>query len=197
MESRLRNIRSTLCLLALPLLSLLPAAGAFAQDGPDPELINRLRAVAAEADSFPDKFDAQVWLTDMSARLERQVKDPEARLRILQRVHYEATRRDMAPELILAVIDIESNFDPYAISVSGALGLMQIMPFWVEEIDEGDDNLIRIETNLRYGCTILQHYLQRENGDLRRALARYNGSVGKTTYPDKVLDRLRTKWYRA
>ena len=193
----MRNTRSTMCLALMLLLSLLPAAGALAQDGPDPELINRLRAVAAEADSFPDKFDAQVWLTDMSARLERQVKDPDERLKILQRVHHEATRRDMAPELVLAVIDIESNFDRFAISVSGALGLMQIMPFWIDEIGEGADNLMHIETNVRFGCTILQYYLERENGDLKRALGRYKGSLGKARYPNKVLDRLRTKWYRA
>ena len=184
-------------LLTILLLAIIPASGLPAQEVPDPELISRLREVAAEADSFPDHFDAQVWLTDMSARLERQVGDADERLEILQRVHHEATRRDMAPELVLAVIDVESNFDHFAISVAGALGLMQIMPFWIEEIGEGADNLMRIETNVRFGCTILKYYMDIEDGDLKRALGRYNGTLGNSRYPNKVLDKLRTKWYRA
>ena len=180
--------------LILGCLLLVPVG--WAQDAPDPELIRRLQAVANEADSFPDQFDAQVWLTDMSARLERQVRDPEERLEILKRVHYEATRRDLAPELVLAVIDVESNFDRFAISVAGARGLMQIMPFWLDEIGEPDDNLMHISTNIRFGCTILKYYMDMENDDMRRALGRYNGSLGKRKYPNKVLDKLTTKWYR-
>ncbi len=168
-----------------------------AQDGPDPELRELLRVAASEADSFPDRFDAQVWLSDMSGRLERQVEDPEERIEILRRVHYEATRVDVAPELVLAVIDVESNFDRYAISVAGARGLMQIMPFWLDEIGRPKDNLIHIDTNLRFGCTILKYYLDMEKGDLKRALGRYNGSLGGHKYPNKVLDKLRKKWYRA
>ena len=168
-----------------------------AQDGPDPELRELLRVAASEADSFPDRFDAQVWLSDMSGRLERQVEDPEERIEILKRVHFEATRVDVAPELVLAVIDVESNFDRYAISVAGARGLMQIMPFWLDEIGRPKDNLIHIDTNLRFGCTILKYYLDMEDGDLKRALGRYNGSLGKHKYPNKVLDKLRKKWYRA
>ena len=167
-----------------------------AQGAPDPALIERLRQVANEADSFPDHFAAQVWLTDMSSRLERQVADPEERLEILKRVHYEATRRELPPELVLAVIDIESNFDRFAISHAGARGLMQIMPFWLDEIGKPDDNLMHIDTNVKFGCEILKYYLDIEEGDLRRALGRYNGSLGKHRYPNKVLDRLRTKWYR-
>jgi len=162
----------------------------------DPELIELLREAASEADSFPDRFEAVVWLTDMSKRLSRQVKDPEERLRILKRVHYEATRVDLPPELVLAVIDVESNFDRFAISVAGALGLMQVMPFWLEELNRPDDNLMHIETNLRFGCTILRYYYDMENGDLVRALGRYNGSLGRRKYPNKVLDRLRLKWFR-
>ena len=178
-------------------LSLLLGSSVGAQDdGPDPELLKRLREVASEADSFPDHFDAQVWLTDMSARLARQVKDPEERLEILRRVHYEATERDLAPELVLAVIDIESNFDRFAISIAGARGLMQIMPFWLQEMNEAEKNLMHIDTNVRFGCTILRYYMDIEKNDMRRALGRYNGSLGKPKYPNKVLDRLRTKWYR-
>ena len=167
-----------------------------AQQAPDPELREMLRAAANEADSFPDRFDAQVWLSDMSSRLARQVEDPEERLKILKRVHYEATRVDVPPELVLAVIDVESNFDRFAVSFAGARGLMQIMPFWLEEIGRPNDNLMHIETNLRFGCTILKYYLDIEDGDLQRALGRYNGSLGKRKYPNLVLDKLRLKWYR-
>ena len=179
------------------LLLSLTLSTVVAQDAPDPELREILRAAASEADSFPDRFDAQVWLSDMSGRLERQVKDPEERIEILKRVHHEATRADVAPELVLAVIDVESNFDRYAISVAGARGLMQIMPFWLDEIGRPKDNLIHIDTNLRFGCTILKYYLDMEKGDLKRALGRYNGSLGGRKYPNKVLDKLRKKWYRA
>ena len=132
----------------------------------------------------------------MSARLERKVKDPQERLDILRNVHYEAKRADLAPELVLAVIDVESNFDRFAISVAGARGLMQIMPFWLSEIGRPEDNLVHIGTNLRFGCTILKYYIDIEKGNLPRALGRYNGSLGKRKYPNKVLDRLRLKWYR-
>ena len=177
------------------LLLAVPAATA-AQQVPDPELREVLREAASDADSFEDRFDAEVWLTDMSARLQHQVGDPDERIKILTRVHYEAARVELPPELILAVIEVESNFDPYAISVAGALGLMQVMPFWRDEIGRPDDNLIRLDTNLRYGCTILRFYLDKENGDLRRALGRYNGSLGKRKYPNKVIDKLSEKWYQ-
>jgi soluble lytic murein transglycosylase-like protein len=194
-EINARMQRRHLSLLLFLFLLLCNGSGA-ADGAPDPELTKRLRQVASQADSFPDHFDAQVWLTDMSARLERQVKDPEERLEILMRVHYEATTRDLAPELVLAVIDIESNFDHYAISHAGARGLMQIMPFWLKEMDEVEKNLMHINTNVRFGCTILRYYMDIEDNDMRRALGRYNGSLGKQAYPNKVLERLRTKWFR-
>ena len=175
---------------------LLPA-DARADEGPDPELREILRVAASESDSFPDRFEAEVWLTDMSRRLGKQVRDPEERIEILTLVHYEANRVDLPPELILAVIEVESNFDRYAISVAGAIGLMQIMPFWLEEIGRPDDNLLHVDTNLRYGCTILRFYYDKENGDLRRALGRYNGSLGKRKYPNKVIDKLSKKWFQA
>ncbi len=162
----------------------------------DPELVSALRNAVNEADSFEDRFDAEVWLLDMSTRLERYVRDPEERLHILRLVHAEARRADLEPELVLAVIDVESSFDRYAVSVAGALGLMQVMPFWMDEIGRPGDNLLHINTNLRYGCTILKYYLDKENGDLRRALGRYNGSLGKRKYPNKVIDRLTRKWFR-
>ncbi len=176
---------------------LLCSPGAWSQGEPTPELRSALLAAVSSADSFPDRYEAEVWLTDMSARLERQVPDPEERMYILTRVHYEASRVDLPPELILAVIEVESNFDRYAISVAGAIGLMQIMPFWLDEIGRPDDNLLHIDTNLRYGCTILRHYYDIENGDLGRALGRYNGSLGSRRYPTRVINKLHNKWFRA
>lgn len=178
------------------LLVLAVGAPAAADDLPDPALVALLRVAASDADSFADQFDAQVWLTDMSIRLARQVVDPEERVEILKSVHFEAKRAELPPELVLAVIDVESNFDRFAISHVGARGLMQIMPFWLDEIGRPNDNLMHIRTNLRFGCTILRYYLDMENGDLIRALGRYNGSLGRRKYPNKVLDKLRLKWYR-
>ena len=134
----------------------------------------------------------------MSRRLARQVPDPDERVEILKIVHYEATRSDVAPELVLAVIDVESNFDRYAISSASALGLMQIMPFWVREVGRQDKNeLFDMRFNILLGCKILKYYLDMENGDLVRGLGRYNGSLGKRWYADRVIDRLRTKWFRS
>lgn len=178
------------------LIALLAGGAAFGQQAPDPELREILRQAANSAESFDDRYDAEVWLTDMSRRLTRQVQDTDERMEILTTVHYEAARAGLEPELVLAVIEVESNFDRYAVSVAGALGLMQVMPFWRNEIGRPDDNLIRLDTNLRYGCTILKFYLDKEQGDLRRALGRYNGSLGKRKYPNKVIDKLSRKWFQ-
>jgi soluble lytic murein transglycosylase-like protein len=168
-----------------------------ARSGPDPELREILVDVIADADSFGDRFDAEVWLTDMSRRLARQVPDAEERLHILKTVHHQATLAGVEPELVLAVIDVESNFDRFAISTATALGLMQVMPFWVPELGYKDKNqLFDVETNVLLGCRILKYYLDMERGDRVRGLARYNGSVGKRWYADRVLERLRTKWFR-
>jgi soluble lytic murein transglycosylase-like protein len=188
----IERFKFTLCML---MLFLAPAV-ALSQQTADPELREVLRAAAGAANSFDDRFDAEVWLTDMSRRLERQVRDHDERVRILTRVHQEASIAGLEPELVLAVIDVESNFDRYAVSVAGALGLMQVMPFWKNEIGRPDDNLINLDTNLRYGCTILKFYLDKENGDLRRALGRYNGSLGRRKYPNKVITRLTEKWFQ-
>ncbi len=185
-----------LCAVVM-LIICLAAATAASEPQADPELRDALRAAANDTASFTDRFDAEVWLTDMSRRLERQVKDPAERIQILKLVHLEASRVELPPELILAVIETESNFDHYAISVAGAIGLMQIMPFWLDEIGRPDDNLLHVDTNLRYGCTILRFYLDKENGDLRRALGRYNGSLGRRNYPNKVIDKLSKKWFQA
>ena len=179
-------------LLLLLLLPLGHGAGAST----DPEL-RRLLKEAVEADAgFEDRFEAQVWLLDMSRRLEKFVPDPATRINLLKQVHYEATRVEIEPELVLAVIEVESRFDRFAISVSGARGLMQVMPFWLDEIGISHNNLFKIRTNLRMGCTILRYYMDMEPNDIGRALARYNGSLGKTVYPDKVIRALRSNWFK-
>ncbi len=181
------------------LVCALLATPVYADDtrmGPDPALRQILLSAVDEASSFQDRFDAEVWLTDMSRRLTRQVPDPDERLKILRIVHQQAQRVNVSPELILAVIDVESNFDRYAISHAGALGLMQVMPFWVPELGYDDMNvLFNIELNVLLGARILRYYLDRENGDMIRGLARYNGSLGQRWYSDRVLDRLRTRWH--
>lgn len=176
-------------MLSQPLVAAVP-------EPPDDKLRELLREAIESSDSFADRFEAEVWLLDMSQRLERVVKNDEDRLQLLKAIHYEATRADLPPELVLAVIQVESYFDRWAISVAGAQGLMQIMPFWLKEIGRPDDNLFHVQTNLRMGCTILKYYLDMERGDLTRALGRYNGSLGKFKYPNKVYKALRTRWYR-
>ena len=178
----LTHYLTTLLLFAAALFS---TAG-YAQQI-DTELRSVLKQTINEADSFEDRFDAEVWLVDMSGRLQRFIKDDKRRLSLLRAVHREAKRASLQPELVLSVIQIESYFDHYALSYVGARGLMQIMPFWKKEIGRPGDNLMDIDTNLRYGCTILSFYLKKEKGDMIRALARYNGSLGKTKYPEKVL----------
>jgi soluble lytic murein transglycosylase-like protein len=163
----------------------------------DPQLRAVLLTAVADAHSFDDRFDAEVWLSDMSRRLERQVPDLDERLEILRVVHQQATHAGVAPELVLAVIDVESNLDRFAISSASALGLMQVMPFWVKELGQHDKNkLFDIEFNVLLGCNILKYYLDMEHGDLVQALARYNGSTGRRWYADRVIDRLRSKWFR-
>ena len=146
------------------------------------------------AESFEDRYDAEVWLVDMSGRLSRYVKDPQERLQLLKAIHANATEAGLPPELVLAVIEVESHFDRFAISRVGAQGMMQVMPFWKDEIGRPDDNLTLTATNLEYGCRILQFYLQREKGRLHRALARYNGIVGSRVYSDKVYRAWTNHW---
>lgn len=178
-----------------PLLAiLLPFCLSCQAEEIDPELKAKLMQAVAEADSFVDEFDAQVWLMQKSAVLERFVKDPDDRLFLLRHIHREAKRADLPPEFVLAVIQVESHFDQFALSRVGARGLMQIMPFWKNEIGRETDNLMHIETNLRYGCTILKHYLERANGNWAEALARYNGSYGKIWYAEKVMVAWQKNW---
>jgi len=145
--------------------------------------------------SFNDRFEAEVWLLDMSTRLSRWVKKPEERLFILKTVHHAANEAGVQPELVLAIMQIESSFDRFALSSVGARGLMQIMPFWKKEIGRSQDNLFTIKTNLRYGCTILKYYLDKEKGDFIKGLARYNGSYRSNRYPEKVLLAWEKNWF--
>lgn len=146
------------------------------------------------SESFSDRFAAEVWLVDMQTRLEPFVAEPDARLQLLQQIHAAAARSKLPPELVLAVIEVESSFDRFAVSSAGAQGLMQVMPFWKREIGRPRDNLTDNSTNLDYGCRILQFYLQRESGALHLALAAYNGSTGSRRYSDKVAAAWRTRW---
>lgn len=159
------------------------------------ELRAFLKDTINQADSFNDRFDAEVWLVDMSGRLSRFVKDPKDRLALLKSIHREAKRAELKPDLVLALIEVESHFDSYAVSSAGAQGLMQVMPFWKNEIGRPEDNLTQIETNLRYGCRILQFYLKKEDGNWMEALARYNGSYGQYWYPERVMNAWRNNWY--
>lgn len=195
MQTRLTKLLSRL-LITLSLAWMIGAPAVATSTEFDPEL-SRLLQEAIESDyGFEDRFAAQVWLLDMSNRLKRFVKNSETRIAILKQVHYEASRVNIAPELVLSVIEVESAFDEFAISVAGARGLMQVMPFWLDEIGLSDKNLFKIRTNLRMGCTILRYYLDIESGNLTRALARYNGSLGKYKYPNKVLKALNTRWFK-
>ncbi|MDR3159412.1 MAG: lytic transglycosylase domain-containing protein [Zoogloeaceae bacterium] len=136
--------------------------------------------------SFKNYAEALSWLSAMSDRLASRVPDAEYRLELLRAIHYEATRAGLDPQLVLGLIQVESGFRKYAVSSAGARGYMQVMPFWVKVIGQPDDNLFHLRTNLRYGCTILRHYLTIEKGNLFRALGRYNGSLGRAEYPNMV-----------
>jgi soluble lytic murein transglycosylase-like protein len=172
-----------------------PAARADAQRDPE------LRAVVAQAietaDCFPDRYDSAVWYTLMEPRLRRIVKDDAERLQMLKTVYCETHRTDqqrLPPGLVLAVMDVESRFNRWAVSSAGAVGLMQVMPFWPEQLGMPRHELTQVESNLRMGCAILRFYLARERNDVRKALARYNGSVGRREYPDLVIVRWTQHW---
>jgi soluble lytic murein transglycosylase-like protein len=181
------------CLAVLLASAAVPAA---APTPPvDPELRALLKKAVNESNSFRDRFDAEVWLTDMSRRLANRIPDEGRRLELLRHVHAEATRAGLLPELVLSVIEVESNFNPFAISRAGARGLMQVMPFWMKEIGRPGDSLFRVQTNLRYGCTILKYYLDRERGNLNLALRRYHGSLSDASYPLRVNRALKQRWH--
>ncbi|WP_246038512.1 lytic transglycosylase domain-containing protein [Chitiniphilus eburneus] len=135
---------------------------------------------------FADPREGEAWLAEMSERLAKRIPDEFMRRKILVAAHYEATRAGLDPQMVLGLIHVESGFNRYALSPVGARGLMQVMPFWQRLIGSPGQSLFDIHTNLRYGCTILRHYLDIENGDVFRALGRYNGSLGRAEYPNLV-----------
>jgi soluble lytic murein transglycosylase-like protein len=153
-----------------------------------------LAEVVQPGECFEDRFERAVWFATMEPRLSRYVTDSQEREQILHHVHCEAKRVDVPPELVLAVMDVESRFDRYAVSSAGAVGLMQVMPFWPRELGMSNEQLIRIADNVRMGTTILGYYLRKERGNYQRALQRYNGSLGRPTYSDLVIDRLVSRW---
>ena len=144
--------------------------------------------------SFSSSTEELNWLDEMSRRLEKRIPDQSRRLDFLRSVHYEASRAGLDPQLVLGLIQVESGFKKYAVSSAGARGYMQVMPFWVQLIGSKENNLFHIRTNLRFGCTILRHYLDIEHGDLYRALGRYNGSLGRPEYPTLVVGAWRNHW---
>jgi soluble lytic murein transglycosylase-like protein len=156
------------------------------------------RAVSDQAApklAFASRQEAQVWLDEMSRRLEKRIPDAGFRFDFLSTVHYEATRAGLDPQMVLGLIEVESGFKKYAVSKVGARGYMQVMPFWTKAIGSSEHNLFHLRTNLRYGCTILRHYLDIENGNLYRALGRYNGSLGKSKYPNLVKAAWQKHWH--
>ena len=144
--------------------------------------------------AFDTEAEARAWLNVMSARLVKRMPDRVAREEFLVTVHYEAKRAGLDPQLVLGVIQVESGFRKYAVSSAGARGYMQVMPFWLRLIGAPENNLFHLRTNLRYGCVILRHYLDIENGDVFRALGRYNGSLGRAEYPNMVLAAWHRQW---
>jgi soluble lytic murein transglycosylase-like protein len=210
MMPRDRRCHSTLRLAAAALLLIALASAARADQQKDPGLRSVIAAAIKETPCFAEKYDDVVWYALMQPRVESRLRaqPPDLRLgddvtkaaeRILRAVSCEANKHTMLrdrPQLVLAVIDVESAFDPFAVSYAGAIGLMQVMPFWPTELGLTKKDLIDVELNIRMGTSILAYYLEHERGDYRRALGRYNGSLGRREYPDLVLGRLNSRWRR-
>ena len=191
-----RQFLRTGSLLLLP--SALAQAGAQREETLADDVASIMRQSVEHASPpylvFDRATDAQRWLNEMSARLTRFIDNELYRRRLLTMIQYEATRADLNPQMVLGLIEVESAFRQYAVSNVGAKGLMQVMPFWQRYIANESHNLFDIRTNLRYGCTILRHYSNLENGNLHRALARYNGSLGSNRYPNAVIGAWLNRW---
>ena len=200
--SKKRSLHGVCAMLALTtMLSSLPGtarAGAQVEEALAANVRASLhRAVSdfpAAKLNFPTAAEGEAWLKDMGQRLATKMPDWPTRRDFLTTVQYEATRAGLDPQLVLGLIQLESNFRKYAVSSADARGYMQVMPFWVKQIGTSDHNLFNLRTNLRYGCTILRHYLDMENGDYYRALGRYNGSLGRPEYPNAVLVNWKQNW---
>jgi soluble lytic murein transglycosylase-like protein len=173
-------------------LSVFACGTAFADQQRDPQLKAVVARAIAQAECFTDQYDSAVWYTLMEPRLRGIIADKDERLDILKQVYCETHRRGEArlpPGLVMSVIDVESRFNRWAVSSAGAVGLMQVMPFWPEQLGMRRYELVHVAPNIRMGCAILRFYLGYEHNDVRRALARYNGSVGRRNYPDLVVGR--------
>lgn len=185
--------------LTLALLAIPPAqAGAQREETLAANVASAMSRSVSDVNAprlvFDDEREGPLWLAEMSRRLQKRIPDPWLRERVLTAIQYEATRAGLDPQLVLGLIQIESGFKKYAISPVGARGLMQVMPFWTRHIGTPEHNLFDLTTNLRYGCTILRHYLNIERGNLFRALGRYNGSLGRAEYPNLVVGAWKNSW---
>lgn len=143
---------------------------------------------------FSSPAEERRWLDTMGSKLMKSFPVREEREDFLRTVHYEATRAGLDPQMVLGLIQVESGFKKYAVSYASARGYMQVMPFWVKDIGTPDMSLFNLRTNLRFGCTIMRHYLDIERGNLYRALGRYNGSLGRPEYPNMVLAAWKRSW---
>jgi soluble lytic murein transglycosylase-like protein len=144
---------------------------------------------------FKSTEEKILWLTEMSNRLAKRVPDYRTRLDLIKTARYEAQRAGLDPQLVLALIEVESGFRKYAVSSAGARGYMQVMPFWTRLIGNADPGMLfDMRSNIRYGCVILRHYMDIERDDLFRALGRYNGSLGKADYPNLIFGAWRARW---
>src|SRR5580693_6283297 len=182
-------------LLALIVSFAFPGASRADQQR-DPELKELLQKIIGSADCFTDKYESEVWYKSMEPKLAQFVPTHEARVEILDHVYCEAKRDpslQIPPDLVLALMDVESRFDRFAVSPAGAVGLMQVMPFWPRQLGV-QNQLVQTLPNIRMGCEILRYYLRVENRNWTRALARYNGSVGRNTYPALVMQRWQRVW---
>ena len=188
-------------ILLVTLLLLAPAvarAGAQLEEALAANVQNSLHRSVSDYPAphlvFPTNVEGGAWLADMSSRLAAKIPDWPTRRDFLITVQYEAARAGLDPQLVLGLIQQESNFRKYAVSSAGARGYMQVMPFWMSQIGNPEHDLFTLRTNLRYGCTILRYYLDLENGDLFRALGRYNGSLGRSEYPSAVVTSMQRLW---
>jgi soluble lytic murein transglycosylase-like protein len=194
----LKQVLKLFCFVFLVCTSSISLAGNQKEE----QLSNSVKALMQKSISdlgapkliFANDVEGQTWLYEMSERLKKRLPDQTYREEFLRSVHYEATRAGLDPQMVLGLIQVESGFKKYAVSSVGARGYMQVMPFWVKSIGASDHNLFHLKLNLRYGCTILRHYVDIEKGDLYRALGRYNGSLGKPQYPNLVLGAWRKNW---
>lgn len=198
----LKSFHINSLVLVLTLATALTASLSYAGSQVEEPLSNSVKALMQRSISdkavptltFDTPQEGQAWLNEMSQRLKRRIPDDQYREDLLRTVHYEATRAGLDPQMVLGLIQVESGFKKYALSSVGARGFMQVMPFWVSSIGNKEHNLFHLRLNLRYGCTILRHYIDVEHGDLYRALGRYNGSLGQPQYPNLVLGAWRRQW---